>query len=427
MTENKKQPRLFGFSAAVAALVFFINPVISLYDIFPDFIGWLLLSGALREVSRLEDRMADAQGKVVWLAVLSALRLLLGITFYDAQSTFMLLICFSLGVLETVVFISWSSEFFGGLEYLLSRNDGEATIGRTGNLRFLTVVFFLVKTFFNVLPECASLLEEAAITDITGAPRLLALASGKNLIILLGIIIVLITGVIWIAAAIKFMRAARADKPFVTALYGRYDAGGYAEPVSVRMRTVRAGFYTIIGGCVFFFQFSLDGIDLLPDLIGLALICVGAFVLSRISDMKPLIPFALFFAAGQAAFEIYDAYYAPKELLRLSDMTDLQSLTAAVFSVLAAVTAMLFFRALSKRVTVLARTLIDVDISADFIPCTLSLAVYRSCAVVSAVIPTLGERLIFPSLIFTLIWFAFICRILFNIIGSYREVTGSGI
>ena len=75
----------------------------------------------------------------------------------------------------------------------------------------------------------------------------------------------------------------------------------------------------------------------------------------------------------------------------------------------------------------LARTLIDVDISADFIPCTLSLAVYRSCAVVSAVIPTLGERLIFPSLIFTLIWFAFICRILFNIIGSYREVTGSGI
>ena len=33
----------------------------------------------------------------------------------------------------------------------------------------------------------------------------------------------------------------------------------------------------------------------------------------------------------------------------------------------------------------------------------------------------------FASFVFSLVWYFFLCRILFNIIGSYREVTGAGL
>ena len=52
---------------------------------------------------------------------------------------------------------------------------------------------------------------------------------------------------------------------------------------------------------------------------------------------------------------------------------------------------------------------------------------FMSCAAVSAVFPGLTAQLAFASFVFTVVWYFFICRILFNIIGSYKEVTGTGL
>ena len=130
MKSTDKPVRLFRYGRAAAGLILLVNPIISLYDILPDFIGYLLLFTALREVSRLEGRMEDAQSRLIWLAAFSGLRLTLALVFYDAQSSFKLLVCFSLAVVELVTFLMWSASFFSGLEYLLNRNDGEELVGR---------------------------------------------------------------------------------------------------------------------------------------------------------------------------------------------------------------------------------------------------------------------------------------------------------
>lgn len=118
MKSTDKPVRLFRYGRAAAGLILLVNPIISLYDILPDFIGYLLLFTALREVSRLEGRMEDAQSRLIWLAAFSGLRLTLALVFYDAQSSFKLLVCFSLAVVELVTFLMWSASFFSGLEYL---------------------------------------------------------------------------------------------------------------------------------------------------------------------------------------------------------------------------------------------------------------------------------------------------------------------
>ena len=181
MKSTDKPVRLFRYGRAAAGLILLVNPIISLYDILPDFIGYLLLFTALREVSRLEGRMEDAQSRLIWLAAFSGLRLTLALVFYDAQSSFKLLVCFSLAVVELVTFLMWSASFFSGLEYLLNRNDGEELVGRLSNVRFLTVLFFIVRSACNLLPEFTSLLEDAAMTDLTNAARYLALAGGSRI------------------------------------------------------------------------------------------------------------------------------------------------------------------------------------------------------------------------------------------------------
>lgn len=87
MKTTDKSVRLFRYGRAAAGLILLVNPIISLYDILPDFIGYLLLFSALREVSHLEGRMEDAQSKLIWLAGVHALRLTLALVFYDAQNS----------------------------------------------------------------------------------------------------------------------------------------------------------------------------------------------------------------------------------------------------------------------------------------------------------------------------------------------------
>ena len=105
-------------------------------------------------------------------------------------------------------------------------------------------------------------------------------------------------------------------------------------------------------------------------------------------------------------------------------MTDADALLAALLATLTAVTALLFFRALTQAVSALIEPLIGVDVSPDFRYCTAAMAVFMSCA---AVFPGLTAQLAFASFVFTVVWYFFICRILFNIIGSYKEVTGTGL
>lgn len=97
-------------------------------------------------------------------------------------------------------------------------------------MRFLTVLFFIVRTACNLIPEFSSLLEDAAMTDITNASRYLALAGGKNLFILLGIVVVLVLGGFWLTGTLRFMRQASGDKPFADALHRRYGEEGCDAP-----------------------------------------------------------------------------------------------------------------------------------------------------------------------------------------------------
>lgn len=260
------------------------------------------------------------------------------------------------------------------------------------------------------------------MTDITNASRYLALAGGKNLFILLGIVVVLVLGGFWLTGTLRFMRQASGDKPFADALHRRYGEEGCDAPPRVRLRLLRSGFWAIIIGCAFFFEFTLDGADVLPDVAGLFIICAGVMILSRIAPLRTVWPPAVIFALVWTARAVYNGYFAPA-----GDMTDADALLAALLATLTAVTALLFFRALTQAVSALIEPLIGVDVSPDFRYCTAAMAVFMSCAAVSAVFPGLTAQLAFASFVFTVVWYFFICRILFNIIGSYKEVTGTGL
>ena len=104
-------------------------------------------------------------------------------------------------------------------------------------MRFLTVLFFIVRSACNLLPEFTSLLEDAAMTDLTNAARYLALAGGKNLFILLGIVVVLVLAVFDLSQPLTDEDYALADRiralgkaAQTVAVFNKLDLAAQAAP-----------------------------------------------------------------------------------------------------------------------------------------------------------------------------------------------------
>ena len=90
-----------------ASFIFFFNPNVIVIDILPDFIGYMLLCGALLKLSDFNDTVGEAVGgfkKMIlvdgakWLAVMW----IFGISSPDERTSSMLLWSFVFCVLETV-------------------------------------------------------------------------------------------------------------------------------------------------------------------------------------------------------------------------------------------------------------------------------------------------------------------------------------
>ena len=78
MTKNKVFKHLFGPWAAIG-LAFLVIPSVSLYDVMPDFIGWILLWVAVSELSYFSTDIDTAGRMTTWLSLVSGVTCVAGI------------------------------------------------------------------------------------------------------------------------------------------------------------------------------------------------------------------------------------------------------------------------------------------------------------------------------------------------------------
>ena len=112
-----------GFSLILAGLFFLIVPTVNLIDLFPDFVGYLLIFAGLARLKRIDGYMAKCAHYALVMALLSLakpLALVFSLTDYsDAQSSNITTATLIFAVIELI---------FG---FLLFKNlfDGFANLG----------------------------------------------------------------------------------------------------------------------------------------------------------------------------------------------------------------------------------------------------------------------------------------------------------
>lgn len=324
MDKQKKPLQSIGWRAGLwlPALVLLSNPNLHTLDFLPDFIGYALLSIAIRRLSLVDAGFAEVRGafrRMMWLSLarMAALVWIYTATAAYEQPTLILSACFVLGVLELMTILPACRQLFSSLSYLATRQDGKIVfesvrarkmarlsakmarleqsgaldaarrdrldrkmrrLGRRGTGDITShacracQIFAVVKTALCVLPEFAAL--AYAPYDV-GAIRFnwYAYIVGFRAV---AFVITAVFGIVWLCRSISYVRRISRDLSFWQRVAERCREDALAHPERKPDGRLRAAMILMTVGFVFLVNFRLDGINYLPGFVApLAFLCAA--------------------------------------------------------------------------------------------------------------------------------------------------------
>lgn len=295
---SARAPRLgkyLGISLFTAGAVCLFDPFISVVDVLPDALGYFLMLLGLSRLADLDDRLMEAARGLRYLALIGVVRffslfLAFGLVSPTEQPVFVLLILFTLGVLDCIVFIPMWKNFCGGILYLGSRHDATAMFDRRGlrgrtrvyniveRYTAVTTVFFVLRELLVILPEVTVLSHEKGGVEVGEATHFYDFVGLYRMI---GVAASLVLGIVWLILTVRFIRKLKSDTTFFEALTEKYRAEVLTRRDLFARRSVKRALFCLLAAAVFTVDLYLDGVNLLPDTLA------ALFLLLSVVFLRP--------------------------------------------------------------------------------------------------------------------------------------------
>ena len=292
---RRKTGKYLGISLFTAGAVCLFDPFISVVDVLPDALGYLFMLLGLYRLADMDDRLMEAAKGLRYLALIGVARLLslflaFGLVSPNEQPVFLLLILFTLGVLDCIVLIPMWKNFCGGILYLGSRNNATAMFDRRGmggRTRIYNVVerysacsavFFVLRELCAILPEVTVLTHEKGGVEAGEATQFYDFVGLYRLV---GCGVSLVLGIAWLVMTVRLIRKLKGDTPFFAALTEKYNAEVLTRRDLFAMRAVKASLGCLLMAAVCALDVYLDNVNVLPDFLAALFLVLSVVFLRR--------------------------------------------------------------------------------------------------------------------------------------------------
>ncbi len=292
MRHEKKD---LGIGLIFIAGLFLFNPTISVVDLLPDFIGYVILYFALRKIGDLNDHIDTAifytkRMMIVSAAQFLSLIVLFGFVTEQEKPTTYLLFSFVVSVFEIIFLSRLYAEFFEGITYLGARHGATEILEKRRTERFhsLTVFFFIAKAVTATLPEFSALTFRDGtkweyIYDYVGLFRTVAL------------MVMFPIGILWLVRLYRYVKQITRDRVFMETLFDKYEAEITPKKEIFIQRFATVAFTIFAIGLLFSLDLYMDNISIFPDFLCPFLIFVALLLLKK---YVPLPKLSLYFCGA---------------------------------------------------------------------------------------------------------------------------------
>lgn len=219
-----------GFGLIALGFVFLFNPAVCIYDVLPDFIGYLLIFRGLLKTEiafSSTEKMRRMFMHLTWFGVIkfvASIVLYFGVKGAADDDASALVFTFVFFVAEMVFLVPTMLRLLGQISDVGIRCGITSALKMKG-LRTYTGIFFVLRGFLPVVPEFFTLssYEVNVMKDYFRVVR-------RNILTLGFALIVLILGIIWLILILRYFGKMRKNKVFVAAFNEKYDMEFSANP-----------------------------------------------------------------------------------------------------------------------------------------------------------------------------------------------------
>ncbi len=295
-----------GFGYIIAGFVLLLNPVIHVFDLLPDALGFLLMAVGLSKVAYMNGRLSQARAAFLKLAVVELARIFCIVFVPYMDDTALLLFAFVFGVIDLILFFPAVTALFDGLSRIGMKYEGTAVFAsrekkRRGAVRVieagsrvktLTLVFYVLRSTATVLPELTSL----QMYDYLGTVSKFAVdyRDYKPLFYILLGLVTLIVGTVWLVKLCRYLGGIRHDSAFIDNLKAAYDSEIRVKDGVFVGKRMKAVLVLCIFAAALSFGLYVDGVNILPGILSSAVLASAALLAGKYAKVAyAVLPLAL--------------------------------------------------------------------------------------------------------------------------------------
>ena len=265
----------------IIASIFLFNPLVSIIDIFPDFIGYLLILYALRKQAYSDEKAEDASRGLKIMSLISSLKLVALLLIPTLGQSMFLVFSAVFGILESIYGISMFAKLFDCTS-VYALLDGNKKCANNAGIKAFTQLALVFRLILAFLPD---------LTFLSNSEGQMPLSSFRPALFVVSVFVSLVVGTVWLVLSIRhFNRFATAS---LNAILKEKYFENYEKRDSLFVAKDYLSFlFFVCIGCVFTLDFNLDSINRVPDSIFttiIALSFVYLFVKKRYKNIIVLI------------------------------------------------------------------------------------------------------------------------------------------
>ncbi len=242
----------------ILASLFLFNPIVSIFDIFPDFIGYFLLMKAFSDASYVYDNASETYDALKKMGLISVFKMACLIILPNTDATMALVFSFTFAIIEVMYGISAFQKLFDTTSFICLRCDEDRYVSKSEKLKKFTVGFFITRIVCATVPDFFTLF----LSDPQNAWKV----RFRTLAFIFTVIIALIVGTIWLARFISFFKKTLTDN------VNQKIRDAFVEEMKDRQSVFFSKDFIfaigiIIFSMIFAIDFSIDNVDLLFDFL----------------------------------------------------------------------------------------------------------------------------------------------------------------
>ena len=282
----KKQS--MGYKRLLAGFLFLLSPDFVIIDVLPDFIGYLLIISGLSRLGDIDERAEDARVLSKRLLFLSIVKAVLSLFVGQLQKTNLLLVTFSLAILDIILIIPFIKQLFHSLDYTATRQGVVISSKKTAEIRLLMGFTLVLKDLLCFAPSLVSLIDPSETGDYSSDLWRIDFKSLFNVLTLLAFFIMAVLGLFMAVKTFIYFSALSRNRELVGKLYSNFDKTVLQVPERLISKNIKALSVIITPAFLFFADFYIDFNEVLVTAIGFFMVFVYSLALKQRTGISTL-------------------------------------------------------------------------------------------------------------------------------------------